>query len=771
MRAITGVVKAFDALTSKEKARWIAALCAVLGVLTGAVLYIVFTHSFERGQLWTKVVGLGLGLVVAIVLARLAEWLWHTINTGRADIGRHFSQTASTAILLVVVFELCVSAFEDFTKAAIGDYDAIQRIAAQVAGQSDDPALTNDNTAFPALYGAMSAVAMNEPDPSRGPTSARDVLRRLIGFFEPKERALLYRGDVPQEEMDRLFAVLPFEGIATDMLSMSLGTTAPTWLTTCKLALPHRTTTLETGLRAFDPESPERQAWEATCRQAIGAVSLSDRIAALPRAINLAMARHDLYDTVMFARQGVDGRLLLPSDELVARQAWDQRTRCDKIRGNESFPGAAPNPFNCVMFLASTPERTKAGPNLLQTAKMQEINRELLARVLPEYIEPRAINWGDLALLLLVWSVAAVVLGVFLSDTVFGVPDRASMPDVLKLSWASAGMAIFFAVLSLAVAVIVLRLVVFFWDLMFAAPPLEPHLFEDGIIWSVVSFFPNVIAWLKAGGLFGLAIPGWITVPLIFGTVLITAAAAKDDHPLRVISLYVLFGILILSVGPIFQGLLGLMVLVAVTWIVPAFGLATILPYLEPGAALPRWWGFIALSVAVLLGLWSLLAIEDDALVNGVLLVSSIAFAVLGVLILRQRPLRDVWPLVAVTVMMSLIGAASIVQQATFQGALNQLHPLTASDQSAKEPSGPLDYLYFGLIRPGEQGPQVPEEAVLEASDDAVRQAGHLELALVGSLGFWLTIALLAAWSLRRGALTQDHQPAVAAANGEHQTS
>jgi hypothetical protein len=751
MRAIAGIVRAFDQLTSRDKARWIASLCAILGVITGFVVYIVFTHSFERGQLWTKLIGLALGLVVAIVLARLAEWLWYTINTGRADIGRHFAQTASTAILLLVVFELCVSAFEDFTKAAIGDHAAIQRIAAQVAGQSEDPTLEHDNAGFPALYDALSAAVTNEPAGDYGPASAHGVLRRIAGFFEPKDRVLLFRGAIPQEEMDRLYAVLPFEGMASDMVSLAAGNTQPAWLMTCKLALPRRSA-LSAGLPAvFGPETPERQAWETKCRGAIAAVTSSDRVAVLPRALNLVLAHHDLYDPVVFSRQSVEGRLLLPTVDYLAVQAWDQRKRCDKIRGSESIPGSSPNPLNCVIYLQSSEERIKSGPKLLQTVKMREINREVLAQVLPEFIRSRAVNWGDFILLLLVWGVAAVVLAVLLSDSVFEAARGSSIVDKLKPAWTSAAMAIFFASLGLGVALVVLRLVVFFWELMFAAPPLEPHLFETGVIWSVVSFFPNLIAWLKAGGLFGLAIPGWITVPVVFGGVVMTAVTAKEDHPLRIISMYTLLGIFILSVGPIFQGLLGLMLLVAITWIVPAFGLATLVPYLEPGAALPRWWGFIAFGVAVLLAIWSALFSQDDLLVRLVLMASSLAFVVLGVLVLRQRPLRDAWPLVAVTVMMSFMGAASVVQQATFQGALDQLHPLTAVEQSEKVDFGPFAYLYFGLIKPREEGPQVPEAAVLDAPDDAVRQAGHLELAIVGSLGFWLTIALLAAWALRRG--------------------
>lgn len=743
-------VGAFDRQSARDKARWIAAMCAVLGVITGFVLYIVFTHSFEKGDLEVKLIGLGFGLLIAIVLARVAEWLWHTIDTGHAEIGQAFSKTASTAILLVVVFELCVSAFEDFTKAAIGDYAAIQEIAANVAGQKGESALTDDNANFQGLFDGLSAAVTHDPALA-APAGPDGVLSRLAGFLDVKDRILLFQGPIPQAELDRLWGALSFDRITTNELAISIRDARPAWQVQCKGAMPQVTLTLGLGLpQANSLTNPaDKIEWGRVCRAALGAVTPEARLAAVSRAINFNLARHDLYDPVSFARRGADGSALLPADDALALRALDQRTRCDQIRGRPASPGSEAFAFNCVLILYNDAEKAKSLPHLIQTDSMRQLNREILARVLPEFVEASPIHWGDFAMLVLVWCAAAVVLAILLSDTVFKVAREGPVLEALKPAWVSAAWAIFLAALSLGLTVVAIRLVAFVWDLMFApATPVE-SIWDHGLLWSVLSSFPAFVNWLKSGDLWGLVIPGWITVPVVIVGASAVALMADDDNPLKMFASYGLLGLFIFSVGPVFEGLAGLMILVAVTWVVPAFGLATLLPYLEPGAALPRWWGFIALGAAALLGIWSLLAMEDgDALTRGVLAASAIGFVVLGVLILRQHPLREAWPLVAVTVMMTFMGAASVVQQATFQGALNQLHPLT-SGEVAPEGRGPFDYLFFSAQERLE-GPQVPADSVLEVPQDAARQAGHLELALVGSLGFWLTISLLVAWSLRR---------------------
>lgn len=750
MGIIRSAVGAFDRQSARDKARWIAAMCAVLGVFTGFVLYIVFTHSFEKGDLEIKLIGLGLGLLIAIVLARVAEWLWHTIDTGHAEIGQAFSKTASTAILLVVVFELCVSAFEDFTKAAIGDYAAIQEIAANVAGQKGESALTDENANFQGLFDALAGAVTNDPAMA-GSTGPGAVLSRLAGFLGTKDRVLLFQGPIPQNEMDRLWATLSFDPAATSVFALGLADQRPVWEVTCKGAMPPGPTTLGIGMPLNNSLStqPQRMEWERICREALGAVTREERLAAVSRGINFILARHDFYDPVSFARQRADGSALLAPDDVLAIRAMDQRSRCDQIRGRPASPGSESFAFNCVSILSNDQEKAKSLPHLIQTGSMRQLNREILARVLPEYVKASPIHWGDFAMLVLVWCIAAMVLAVLLSDTVFKVAREGPVLEALKPAWTSAAWAIFLAALSLGLTVVAIRLVAFVWDLMFApAVPVE-SIWDDGLLWSVLSSFPAFVNWLKSGDLLGLVIPGWVTVPVVIVGATSVALMAKDDNPLKMFASYGLLGLFILSVGPVFEGLFGLMVLVAVTWAVPAFGLATLLPYLEPGAALPRWWGFIAFGAGALLAIWALLAMEDgDALTRGVLAASAIGFVVLGVLILRQHPLREAWPLVAVTVMMTFMGAASVVQQATFQGALNQLHPLT-SGEVAPEGRGPFDYLFFS-VQERLEGPQVPADSVLEVPQDAARQAGHLELALVGSLGFWLTISLLVAWSLRR---------------------
>ena len=57
MRLLPNPAAAFDALTPYMKAVVIMAVCGVVGVLSGFVLYIVFTHLLEQGGVAAKLTG------------------------------------------------------------------------------------------------------------------------------------------------------------------------------------------------------------------------------------------------------------------------------------------------------------------------------------------------------------------------------------------------------------------------------------------------------------------------------------------------------------------------------------------------------------------------------------------------------------------------------------------------------------------------------------------------------------------------------------------
>lgn len=70
----------FEALDVLNKARVIAAVCAVCGVLMGFIIYIVFAHTFEQGEIPTRLVALALELALVgslgfwLTIALLAVW-------------------------------------------------------------------------------------------------------------------------------------------------------------------------------------------------------------------------------------------------------------------------------------------------------------------------------------------------------------------------------------------------------------------------------------------------------------------------------------------------------------------------------------------------------------------------------------------------------------------------------------------------------------------------------------------------------------------------
>ena len=113
------------------------------------------------------------------------------------------------------------------------------------------------------------------------------------------------------------------------------------------------------------------------------------------------------------------------------------------------------------------------------------------------------------------------------------------------------------------------------------------------------------------------------------------------------------------------------------------------------------------------------------------------------------------------------------MQQATFYGVVREVAGVTApiAPEAALTPSSfgapaAFSYLYAG---------SAPEERDVGPSErrgkSEIREAAHLELALVGSLGFWLTIALLAAWSLRQREFESESKSATLAAEPATQTS
>ncbi len=748
MQLVAIIARRFDALSAKNKARWIAVVCAVLSIFTGFVLYIVLTHSFENGNLGARFAALILGLALSIAVARVAEWLSETINTGEADLGKTLARAVPTAVILLVVFELCVSTFDEFAKATVGDFSTVREIAARVAGQSSDKAAFDADDVKIATYFTTLRKQLH----GGGMPNADTVEGHLLRLMPMRDRVTAFYEELPPTDDEIATIGASIAPLPMGMLTLATVTSPDdSWPAACRgtlsLLLPGVTQSVWT---TFDPTIQQARADQLkNCREALIAVPEGERLERFIDGLNATLRLHDFYEPHVFGRE---------NNGAAHREAAAQRGLCAAIRDEVKATGKVA--VTCLDAVLADETLAPRFPGLLPRAQIMSLNREVLARAMPEVFTPLPIDWLDLFFLIAMWCTAAAALAIFLCDSVFAIKPGGSLIAAWKTTTFNAGLALVVAPVLTGVILIALRLVLYVWALMFDTASVAPHEIRSGVA-VIFQSVPIIVSWFSGGGAFGWHIPGWITLPVTVGALLaIFGVTANNSSKNLIGSLagFALLGILIGGIAPVLSGILMVMLLILVTWFVPAIGLSTLLPYLEPGARVPKWWGFIAIAAAIALAGWAawrwwevFFERESETLSPTILVATSFSLALTSIFILRERPIRDLWPLVAVTVAFCLLGGAVGVQQATFYGVVREVAGVTSPIVPAGQKSSPSDapnalsYLYAG---------SAPEERDVGPSErrgkSEIREAAHLELALVGSLGFWLTIALLAAWSLRQ---------------------
>lgn len=732
MRMLPNPAAAFDALTPYMKAAVIMAVCGVFGVLSGFVLYIVFTHLLEQGGVAAKLTGVAIGLVVSIAIAWFADRLWEAIDDGRLTIGQSTRRTLIAALSLVIVFELSASAFEDLGRAVVGDYDGIRRVAADIAGRDrESPAdvIAPDQSAT--LFALMRDELKGMPSPC--PECVKSPEMRLVALLPDAVRYRVFFTELKLTDQQIFQALV--EPLNKTLVRGGLeqcGTSGEPQGGSAASRMVWST---------FSPKTPENNALQiTTCRAQLAATPDEVRVRRLTDGLNALLARHDLYDAGSF-RSTAEGKPLDLSPATTARLV-EQREQCDAI--NATF--GAGRLIGCLAAAKSGFAKAGSG-KLAPVGEIRALNRELLAAAFGEtLVKPLPVYWWDLILLFLIWSTAAVVLGVYLTMCVFGDgPSLEGAKGVPMRAWVALR-AIAFASLLAALMLMLSRLLPFLWQLMF-----DPHAVNAP--YPIFAFIPWLVVWLAKGGI-GFAIPGWITLPLMVGTAFFVWSRGEDkpDDSLSTFAGLALLGMLLTCMAPVIGGVIGVLFVVAGAWIVPAFGLAFMLPNLKPGANLPQWWGAIALGGGLVIAAWVAALVTDlDAVYRWAIALGGVVTAATGWLILRRVPIDDLWPLLAVTVGLSLLGGAAAFQQLTFAGALKELHPVTATPVAAPEPTQLDVWRYLYVLNPQQTAEEVPEAFRAEPAADTLNEALHLELALTGSIGFWLTIGMLVAWSLKIG--------------------
>lgn len=749
---ISRVTATMSAASPPVQAAIISAACGVFGVVCGFVLYVVFSHMFEHGNVLAKGAGVAAGLIVSMAVAWTAERLWETIDSGEFRLQSHSRRAFVAGLSLVVVFELSASAFEDFARELTGDFDGIKRIAAAIAGretsQADSPISAEEGKALLVRLQADAVELRNgTADVAASPGA------RLIEMMTERERLEVLYSQLSPDDV-RISRLMSGYAIASVGRGLSV-------LTGPCHARPRfiRIEDLKAGTSA--PTGPDARDL-AACRNFLGSMTIDARVSRLVRAMTRVVDRHDLYDARSFTRDGLEGEAYLEPAVLARLQA--QREACDAIRA--STPAAG---FLSCADAARKGVAVAGSGKLIPPSEMRMLNRDLLAASFPGIIRPLPVLWWDMAIMMVMWCTSAVVVGVSMSYLTRADSEGYGLKAVGYRLFV-AFCALWISGLIAAGVLVLIRMPPHLWQLMW--DPNSPMLVSAP---GILNLIPGTVTWLSSGAALGFSVPGWITLPVLFATafMMFVRSQSTSDDSLATISGLALLGLVLSAVAPVLDGLVGVVLLLVGAWFVPTFSLAMLAPYLRPGRDLPHWWGIIALLGGLAIAFWvGVVLQETDVTYRGFIACAGLVAASTGALILRRVPMIDLWPLLAITIGLSLVGLSAAFQQLTFAGALKHLHPVAHVEVPkgvalrSKDNEDLLGYLTI-LVPSSPESEALPEAFLAEPvpADDEVAASLHLELALAGSIGFWLTLSMMVGWALNQGPRRHDdeHHAAVAA--------
>ncbi|MBI1213067.1 MAG: hypothetical protein GC190_16510 [Alphaproteobacteria bacterium] len=703
-----------DKASPANKAAVVAAVCGAFAVFCGFALYLVFTHAVEEGDAAAKLIGIAVGLCLSMAVAAFGHQLWEAIDDGELNLARPATKTVVATISLLIVFELSASAFEDLARATLGDFDSIKRIAADIAGpnsEKDDAfSVQESERLLPLLQSAARAL------PHDCPTCVKTAAARLITILPAQAQLDLFTAELRPSD-DKLKAF--FFGAAASTQDA------------CR-----RASAFDAIMHPGATVAPATAAEIEACRKQLEGYSQSSKAAELRGWMDGLLADHGLFDDASFKLTATGAPLAL-GRKLHARLA-QQRSACDAILKNVSgradrtcfgrlqdalsgaFENRQENLERAAPYL-----QTLASPSTMRTW-----NRELLSAAFPGVIEPAAMNWFDLLLMFVVWCLTGAVVGINLSwlavDT-----DKKTF-EALGSRLADGGVALMLAGLSAGAVLITVRIVVALSTLATnpAAVAAGPY-----------NVLPRGLVWLNGS----LSVPPYAVMALLVGGALALVVGARRWW-LRAAGGAVLAA-LVLSNLPDLDGVANVIATIEMAWVVPTLGLALLVPYLRRGAKFPWAWGIAALFLAAGLALWEASTHGTASPWRGALVFGGLAAIAGGLWVVSRVSFVDLTPVWAVTVALFLVGGTAAFQEATFNGAMRELHPLMAVG------GGGSWYRDVEGAAPG----FVAAESAEDVEDSLV-----LQLWLSGAVGFWLTIALLLTWSLKAGPRPKQDETRVA---------
>ena len=776
-------------------------------MLTGFVLFVPLSeHAAGRGP--QGPMQFVMVLLSAIVVTAIIEHFREVIRAGDTETRRLSLGSILTSVLLLAVFELCSLAWDEVSQTSFQSPYVLREMTARVTGAEAPYAFLSgaDILAPDSLLTLLAAgFDAREPTPAARIVSAFGEETRWTLFPDRFPKPALHDARARQvylvEPFDPEFGPDPLPGYerpVPDTLPVP-PRAADTTLVLVRAVVEPGASSLDRWelesfarkvnvLRGAEHEKEFRPDPHVGPLQRIGVLpagrapprdrtvrdlTIDERRALLAAELNIALTQAQFYEPAYFAQAKLPPTLRA---ELAHQlEAWQEYSAASR----KAIGGAAPTPTDAA-------EINVAANELVTFRDRLHLNRAVLDATFPGLIAPGPSaydsHYQELAVLVVLWTLAGAILGWFLGGiTVNARGDERPRPGRSALRGALA--AIVLAPAGVIVYVAIVRIAHVVHDVV-SVDKLAPYT-------ALNSEFSAPGSWAFVG-LVALRIYALFQHWLLVLAVLVAAVAswygvrfwrrrrglAPHSWPVWRYAagfLALFLGYVLLDLSVLFVG-----VLVAALWFVPGAFLGASVPYLRTGSALPKRWGLYAMIVGSLLIAITLVRLAIPAIPWSLGLAGGVLLST-GILMHRGHDLADYWPLAAVSVSAAVCLATSGLQRATFNGVLADIHSLNTQTRLARDfgaesaeaaavvqpgagyayvwpgsPSDPRRTGRYSLSRDA----LIDDPTLSEQSDEFERDdqrrlrpertavANRLELSLVGSLGFWLTIGILASWAI-----------------------
>jgi hypothetical protein len=754
---------------SRTRVLAVAAFTGAWGVLTGFVLFICISQSIDSASgnkgLWT----FGGSLLAAVTVASIVEALREVAFGQHGKQAEHRPRRTFAAVLssvvLLILFELCVTAYEEVSKAGLESAHTLASIAERVTGREPPFALLyfSQNIQKPEeLIDAIEAASGG---------TAHTPLKRMAEMLTTQERWQLFRhaelppviwfGQASAEMRQSGNAGLFGTVLAPKTVAPASAVTPVILVSTsgkmdegCGIALAinpesfNRNSVLESAVMTIqDMESGERERLKYPEKKPEARADL------LCEILNRIVLDPAFYEEGYFSQSHLPEAI---SVSLAKERHLHDQLALLAEEGN--------SPKGMTKMLTLKRQRLSAQSQAL-------LNQSLLAAILPQHFTaPPPVDrqrWLDILALALAWIVSGAVLTagiamvVFDTDAIPGSPERRR--NIMRSVARGVVIACVIAPLAVATYIITARLVNIIVDLALDRGLIGKWIWNQFNSPSALTGIPvaPVMLLYRLGHAFAFS---WIFVILILGVLL----RFRKSWFARVPLIWLGLGLIVLATHPFWTSefLLALL-LTAIVWIAPAIILGAAAPYLKPGAVLPAVWGPLGIAAGLVLAVVTVWRLDDWWW----LALPALLLIFAGVLIRARWSLEEYWPILALVVCLMIAGSTALLQQATFRGVLGRVHSLSDRIKpGGLEMIGGMAHMdrllkSMNFSRPGAIVPdgkggwtvtryespltvRLAEEAEIEALNDA-QTTRLLELILVSALGFWSLIGLLAAWGIR----------------------